>query len=229
MKTVIKTLFCISLLIFLFGNDSFAQGNKKISFIIKGGLNISNITGFDDHYAYYGTGKVGFNIGGIAEIPIGRFLYIQSGLQLSLKGSKIEDINITEYDRFDYVDATMHAYYLQIPAYVAYKYHFDRWNNSLSISAGPYFAYGIGGKTSFSRSSIGDINTFGNNGLWNRPDLGLGIEASFGLGQHLIFFAGCEFGLTNAIKSSKTEGFLYFNDKMDTKNSNVYFSIGYRF
>ncbi len=91
------------------------------------------------------------------------------------------------------------------------------------MHAGPYAAYGVGGKSKLS-GSIGDISAetegdvFGDDGFLKRFDagLGLGVGAEFG---PLLLDLGWDMGLVNIADS----------DNNDIKNQNAYLSVGYRF
>ena len=49
---------------------------------------------------------------------------------------------------------------------LSYRYDFNR-NTQLQVNVGPYFAYGISGEI------MGDLDTFGDNGVLERYDTGL--------------------------------------------------------
>ena len=91
------------------------------------------------------------------------------------------------------------------------------------LHAGPYAAYGVGGKYKLSGSvgSVGaetESDVFGDDGFLKRFDagLGLGVGAEFG---PLLLDLGWDMGLVNIVDSS--DG--------DLKNQNAYLSVGYRF
>lgn len=111
--------------------------------------------------------------------------------------------------------------YLQIPVHYAYKIDVSP-GTRVVLHAGPYAAYGVGGKSKLS-GSVGDIgaeyeeDVFGDDGF-KRFDagLGLGVGAEFG---PLLFDIGWDMGLVNIVDS----------DNGDLKNQNAYLSVGYKF
>ncbi len=217
MKTFYRLLIVIS--IFAISINIVAQ-NKKVSIQLRGGLNVTNLTAWDDGDYINADPKAGFNIGGIADINVGRGAYLQTGLVLASKGAKVDDFDIDN----GYVRAKMNAVYLQVPFYFAYKFEFGRWDNKLGVSAGPYIAYGVAGKTSYSSwgtSKKYNYDTFQSNGLWNKFDAGLGFEAYFEL-KKLAFIMGSELGITNAWKKK------YLLNDISVRNNTFYIALGYR-
>lgn len=140
---------------------------------------------------------------------MGRNFYFQPGLSFTAKGSKLSGSR---------VDMTMNALYLQVPIYFAYKLSMYSWENSLNIAMGPYVAYGVGGK--ITGNGVYDINTFGDEGLANRPDVGFGMELQFEMPK-VVFFSGFEGGFARVMKRE------YFSSSF--QNFNTYFGIGYKF
>lgn len=224
MKTLCR-LFSLLFLLSVSGgikSQLYPTGEKKVTIQIRGGMNISNLSAWDNHYDNYdnATAKVGFNIGGIVDISLGKGLYLQPGLILTSKGAKIDRI---DWDNDGYMDAEMNAVYLQVPFYLGYKFAFSNGYN-LGVSAGPYFAYGIAGKTTLTqrgnRYELSE-NTFQNNGLWNRPDIGLGMETQFEL-KRVVFILGIDAGLAKAWNRQM------LTHNMDVRNNNVYLSVGFK-
>lgn len=136
MKYLLKT-FAISALIAL----SF-QTQAQIKFGVKAGLNVNNISqNFKDSDGEFGTKmRLAYNIGAITDFGLSDFVSLQTGLSLTSKGYSYdfkedleEDENIDGYDR-------VILNYLEIPIHIAYKV------NNFQIYAGPYLAFGIGGK-----------------------------------------------------------------------------------
>jgi len=67
------------------------QGISGISYIVKGGFNLSNVFVKDNDGTYTDDlkSKPGFNIGITAELPISEKVLFETGLLLSTKGFKI--------------------------------------------------------------------------------------------------------------------------------------------
>ncbi|MDU1890862.1 MAG: porin family protein [Dysgonomonas sp.] len=228
-----RKVFAMMVALFLCNSMIAQEETKSISFQIRGGMNISNLSASDDHYWVTADPKVGYNVGAAVDFPIGKGMYIHSGLSLTSKGAKVDDIRF-DLDGGGYTstDMKMNAVYLQVPLYFAYKLDFSRWNsswdNKLGLSAGPFIGYGVFGKTkvesgfSSSGNIDGSFDTFGDWDLWNRTEVGLGFEASFEL-KKIVFYLGTEVSLTNVWKKK------HLNNDAHVANTNVYLGVGYSF
>jgi len=182
----------------------------QVNLGVKGGINMSNIYGSDvsDTKA-----KVGFHAGILADYE---FLYnsaIQTGIFFTTKGFKVDD----EEDNM-----TVNAMYLQLPLHYAYKLDVSP-GTRIVFHGGPYAAYGIGGKI----TNGGEMDTFGDEGFFERFDagLGIGVGAEFGA---ILLDIGWDMGLVDIIN----EDFLGADIGADfgsVKNQNAYLSIGYKF
>lgn len=194
---------------------------KKVNFQLRGGLTLSNLTASWGNSRDEATTIAGLNVGAIADFSLGRDIYLQTGLAFFSKGAKVKDVTVDD----QYMDATMRAQYLQIPVYIAYKVNIMQSSNKLGFAIGPYFAYGIAGKTSFSQrgSSVDfSVNTFESNGLWNRPDVGLGFELQLEL-EKVVFLMGSEVGLTKAWKGSALS-----DPGLHVRNTAVHLTVGFK-
>lgn len=182
---------------------------------IKGGVNMSNFYGdeLNDNNV-----KIGFHIGLAADYDFAYNSAIQTGLFFTTKGAKYSD----SFGEDISGDITANPMYLQLPIHYAYKIDVSP-GTRVVLHAGPYAAYGVGGKTKAS-GSVGDINAevdgdvFGDDGFLKRFDAGLGLGVGLELGA-LLFDLGWDMGLINIADS----------DNNDFKNQNAYLSVGYRF
>jgi hypothetical protein len=184
--------------------------NSKVSWNLKAGLNMSNWTGGDIE----GTdAKLGFKVGLGMEYALDNIWSLQPSLFFSTKGTEYSDV-IDGYS----TKITVNQMYLELPFNLQARAHIIG-GVSLLFSAGPYVAYGIGGKTSFDVESVGaDIDTFGDDGLGlDELDAGVGFGVGLELGQLLIGADG-QLGL---IKLTDNEG--------SPKNINVSVTIGFKF
>ena len=199
----------LSLVIALLGMVSLV-GAQNTSFSIKGGLNMSNFYG--DELSDKNM-KTGFHIGVGADFEFAPNMAIQSGLLFTSKGAKYTtDLVSTELNA--------NANFLQLPLHFAYKIDVMP-GTRVVLHAGPYVAYGIGGKTSAGNV---EVDTFKDdafldvlNGL--KPfdaGIGLGVGAEFG---PILLDLGWDMGLTNL---SRVSGY-------DVKTQNAYLSVGYKF
>lgn len=192
MKTTFKT--CLVAIALLIGINTYAQ-DKPITFGVKAGVNLSNVSGDVDG----SKAKIGFNAGVTLDYGFTPDIYLLTGLELTTKGLK-ED------------GASANLMYLQLPVHVGYKLSVAD-ATKIVFHAGPYVAYGIGGKT-------GGVDSFGKN-RFDTFDfgLGLGVGAEFGkIGVGL----GYDFGLVNIIDTDLIGG-------ANVKNMNAYLTLGYKF
>lgn len=211
-----------------------ATAQSPISFQVKAGVGTSNFYGenveSDTRIAY----KVGVGM----NYELNRTWVLQPSLNFVSIGAR-EDI--------EYVGkANMNELYLQLPIMMAARLNLGK-NYSASLSAGPYIAYGVGGKTSgsieeqYDYSSSYDpskrgysfrIDTFGNridDKMGNkRFDAGLmfGLNIEY---HRFIFGAELQLGmikvndqLDNLLQPSGLENF-------SPKNLASFFTFGYRF
>lgn len=218
MKTIYK-FSAIALMSVLALNVS-AQGLPK--FGVEAGVNLSNSSWDVDPLDK--KAKVGFQVGITADYAFTEEWHLQSGLSFTTKGGKIEGRLVEDGSMFD-GKITVNQSYLQLPIYAAYKLEVVP-GTKIVFNAGPYLAYGIGGKTKVSgdvaildqvATGSGKVDTFGSDGMLNRFDFGLGagVGAEFG---NIVATIRYELGLTNVGK-----------DDLDYKNRNAALTLGYRF
>lgn len=220
MKTTQKLLLIV---IFSFIVLNVTAQSLPLSFGVKAGVNLSNsswdLDGFDKK------AKIGFQVGVTGEYAIAEGFYLQSGLSFTTKGSKIE---ISQYSD---AKLTVNQTYLQLPIYAAYKIDIAP-ATKIAFNVGPYFAYGLGGKTKIEGFDDLDIegfgidgkyDTYGSDGLLKRFDLGLGAGVSAEFGK-IVVGINYELGLLNLANKSDGEdaGFKY-------KNRNASLTVGYKF
>ena len=201
----------LSLVIALLGMVSLV-GAQNTSFSIKGGLNMSNFYG--DELSDKSM-KTGFHAGIGADFEFAPNMAIQTGLLFSSKGAKYTtDVLNSELD--------VTANFLQIPIHYAYKIDVMP-GTRIVLHAGPYIAYGIGGKAkvNVAGENMVESDTFDSDfGLKNfDAGLGLGVGAEFG---PILVDIGWDMGLTNL---SRAEG--RYGEEIKTQNA--YLSVGYIF
>lgn len=190
-----------------------AVSAQQLNLGVKGGVNMSNF--YDDELDDKNM-KIGFHIGLAADYE---FMYnhaIQTGLFFTTKGSKYT-ASIGSVS----AEATVNPMYLQLPVHYAYKIDVSP-GTRVVLHAGPYAAYGVGGKTKF-KGSLGENtvetdgeNVFGDDKLLKPFDAGLGLGVGVELGQ-IIFDLGWDMGLVNVANSGTA------------KTQNAYLSVGYKF
>lgn len=231
MKTITRT-FLTAILLFstlhVYAQEEIIEDEflpKKVSFGIRAGLNFSNLTSYYEGNTYNAKIRVAYNIGALMDYHLTKDFYIRTGLSLSSKGAKGNEISIPETG--EVLEAEMEAIYLQVPVYFTFKTNLARSSNMISVAGGPFFAYGIAGKSKYNYKSGGHyatINTFGENELWNRPDVGIGIELSFEL-QRLVLTYGAEMGFAKTWKT----GYPYILEDVHVCNSTSFLSVGFNF
>lgn len=194
------------------------KADDGVTFGVRAGLNFANCSGDVEDT----DGRLGFNAGVIADIPLMRSLYVQTGLYLSTKGAK----NEVSYDG-EKLEETISPMYIQIPVLASYRYNFSD-AAQLQVNFGPYFAYGVGGKAKEKYSYAGETDetendVFGDGGLLNRFDCGLQVGTGFTFAKHFNVSFTYEFGLTNAANKD------WYDADVSIKNSNCMLNIGYNF
>ena len=195
----------LSLVIAFLGMISIV-GAQNASFSIRGGLNMSNFYG--DELSDKNM-KIGFHAGVGADFEFAPNIALQTGLFYTAKGAEY-----SSKDEGDLIDVNTTANYLQLPIHLAYKIDVTP-GTKVVLHAGPYLAYGIGGKVKVGPLSV---NTFDGD-LGFKPfdaGLGLGVGAEFG---RILVDLGWDMGLTNISRF----------DSGNVKTQNAYLSLGYKF
>ena len=187
---------------------------QNSSFSIKGGVNLSNFYGDELNDKSM---KVGFHAGIGADFEFAPNIGIQSGLFFSTKGAKYT---------YNSAELNVTANYLQLPVHFAYKIDVMP-GTKVVLHAGPYVAYGIGGKrkidsqfTDILKPIFGEpeVNTFDKDFGYKPFDAGLGIGVGAEFGRILVDL-GWDMGLTNLSRI----------DNANVKTQNAYLSLGYKF
>jgi len=214
--------------ILLIGINVSAQ-DSPFRFGVKAGMNMSNATienkDADPKF------KIGYQIGLTVDYNFTQNWLIQSGLSFTTKGSKIDDFYAGEMVGGD-GRGTTHTFnqqYLQLPVYAAYRVNVSD-NFNIVIGAGPYMAYGIGGKAKYKLNdgTFGDgtnerkFSMFGsgkdNLEQLKKFDFGLGLNVSAEFGK-IVVGVGYEHGLLNVAAY----------DGMKYRNRNAALTLGYKF
>lgn len=192
-----KKLFLVAALA-VFG---MSQTNAQVKFGVKAGPQLTNFIGDDAEDA---ESKIGFHVGGYANIRFSEQLAFQPELLYSFQGAKTE--------------AKLNLSYIQVPLMLKW-YAYD----GLNFEFGPQVAFNVSGKrkvkntitgagpldgTTEVSSNIDDLETI---------DFGLNIGAGYELSNGLNFGIRYTHGLTEVIKDS------------DLKNSVFALGIGYTF
>lgn len=175
---------------------------KKTTFGIKAGLNLSNI-GTDEGNYDNTESKAGFHAGITLDYAFSTNWYLLTGLEYTSKGVKVE---LTSTDQ----DIT--AAYAQLPVSAGFKLPLSD-DLAILINAGAYFAYGLHGEIKDSRTQ----DTFSDVAL-KRFDCGMIIGAALEY-RKFCFSMGGELGFVNIMQKN--------NNKAETRNFTL--SVGYKF
>lgn len=191
------------------------QVTAQLQFGAKAGLNISNIGIISENDDDEPDTKMllRYHLGVTTNYDINEVLSLQSSLLFSVKGF---GVNESEKDDFSEVTQKGHGsfYYLDIPIHLAYKI------NDFQIYAGPYAAFGIGGKF---KSKITEKYNVGGQFL----EEGETIE-----GKYKPFYK--EITVEDLVELEEDEfpynGFDYgLNAGLGYKMNNLLFNIGYSY
>lgn len=216
----------LSLVIALLGIVSIV-GAQTASLSVKGGLNMSN---------YYGDNlndksiKPGFHVGVGADLEFMTNIALQTGLFFSTKGAKYYH---NEPQADGYIKYDINANYLQLPIHIAYKIDVTP-GTKVVFHAGPYLAYGVGGKREITSgwkpgyaTILGEIeeDTFDKNYGFKPFDagIGLGIGAEFDL---ITIDLGWDIGLKDIARSKYG---IAKTNREKIRNQSAYLSLGYKF
>lgn len=223
MKTYFK-LFII-LLLATQGTIAIAQ-DTPLRFGVNAGFNLS--TASYNNPASETSYRPGLRFGVTADYYLSKRLFFQSGLTFATKGSEIRNFDRGfKEESLPTEKRTYRQMYLQLPVMVGYKFTLGK-DFDLLLSAGPYVAYGVGGKIKdeISSGKFPDGSTekkyfpFSHNQL-RRFDYGLafGLQAEY---RKIRIGIGYELGLNDILKPQRTDRYRY-------NNRTILFTAGYMF
>lgn len=181
-------------------------GFSQVKWDAKVGMNFSNMTKFDDTKAL-----PGFNLGVGMDYGFSENWSLQSGLMISSKGYKVKDY------------AKVRPIYLDIPILAAYKFNISD-NTKFVINAGPYLAFGLGGKYNYDEGEDPKIfKDYEDEKGWKRFDLGIQYGIGLEIGDHYLVNLTGQNGFISPV--DYPDG--YDGDK--PKNMTFSIGVGYRF
>ncbi len=153
-----KVIICIYMLLCTI--SIMAQGRMaktESHFIVKAGLNFSNVTVTNDGRIDKANALTVFHAGLFADLPLSKFISFQGGLLYTGKGAK------TEFGKAGdavYIKTTSNPKYIEIPLYIVVKIPLGI--TKLFVGAGPYGAIAIGGKNNVEIQTPGNITAYSN-------------------------------------------------------------------
>jgi hypothetical protein len=162
---------------------SFSNAQKKVTFGAKAGSNLATFTGdFEENDM-----KVGFHVGGLAEISINDKFSVQPELLFSTQGTQFSS------------DDKINLSYINLP--VIAKYYAT---DGLSIEAGPQVGFLVNAEQEVEGESSDFDNTndidFGLNfGLGYKLDSGINFSARYNLGLSNIIDTDSNFEAKNSV------------------------------
>ncbi|MEY8685286.1 porin family protein [Bacteroides sp. AN502(2024)] len=198
---------------------------SQISWNAKVGMNMSNLSGLEESSM-----KVGFNVGVGMEYQFTEMWSIQPSLMFSAKGAK-QDFS----QNGEKYESTYSPMYLELPIMAAARFAVAE-NQNIVVKAGPYLAYGIGGKVKNSwsdgeesaevkydifkdtKDEDGDIYAAA-----KKFDLGIGVGVAYEINKFFVDLTG-SFGLTKLCDGINAKG-----EKTSVKNMNFSIGVGYKF
>lgn len=224
-----KIIFIIFLSLFFNGisaqtTDPFGNDVKRFQFIVKGGLTLSNTSKITAGQSGKESVIFGYNGGLMADIYLDGGIYLQTGANVTTKGSKIKKFTTEDKNK---TSLRMDMLYLQVPLMFAFKIPVGNTDeDSFNIALGPYYAYGLDGKVKGRKknSDFEKIKTFGKDGIYKDTDWGIVVQVQYEKNKFFLSY-GAEIGLTNIVKKETLPA--GFNNKI--KNYSFGASVGYKF
>lgn len=180
-----------------------------VKFGVRGGLNISSASFSEYGDAIGASSRIGFNAGIILDMPVSESFYVQPGLYYTQKGFKYD--GRTWRNLGNTKSCTSTQGYVELPILASYRYPLTD-DIQLQINAGPYAAVRLNNKVS---DEDYDFLYF-DGGSSGSFDAGLQVGAGVLYDKHYYAGIGYEWGFLE-------------QEHTDSKNKNLFISIGYNF
>lgn len=195
---------------------------QEVKFGVKAGMNLSTLGGdLKDYMDMDQKNHVGFHIGAFVDWGLTENFYIQPGLFYTNKGVR-EEFKDEDYS----LKLKVNLSYLEIPVLASYRIGISD-NMKWHINAGPYLAYGLGGKFKYEGGEDGDDDEKAfdeDEGDLKRFDFGL----SFGTGVSFnAFYVGLKYDL--GLVNIAGDAWENEDGSAKIKNRNFAISVGYTF
>ena len=226
-----KLIFlALSSFIFLVAN---AQKSRAI---LRGGLNLANVSITDNGRIDDANTLTSFQAGIIGDINLAGFVSLQPGILITGKGTKTQDGSPSDAN---YFKATTNPIYLEVPLNLVFKGPVGP-DTKFFAGAGPYLAIGIAGKNKTEGKFLGASFSSEKNIEWSNDDpttlnyeegAGFGIMKRFDYGlngtagfetKNAVFSVNYGLGLAKLQSGS--------NSSEDDKNKHrvLSFTIGFK-
>jgi hypothetical protein len=229
------------LFLLLISSNSYGQ-ERALLLGVKAGVNLSNAKEYTNRYTGVGDKNVkwGYQIGFNAEYSMTNSIYLQSGLSLTTKGTIHTGGEVwigSSTPPITYWQSTTNQIYLQLPLRLGYKINISKLAE-IRVNAGPYIAYGIGGKETIKESTTPSSviedekftsDTFGDEDRRRSPynlkrqDYGISLGCGVKYKKVILGF-DYEVGLLNISRPGKDETSPL---PVDYRNRNLSLTVGY--
>lgn len=222
----------------LFASASFAQNQMTGSDArigIKAGVNLARIHYSGDNVSNlndFTKNNVGYNFTVFGDFGVGNNFFIQPGISLQNKGTKLEGTFPLGNESITGT-STVNVMAIEVPINAVYRIPTGN-EGALHISAGPYIGFNVSGKskvnvTQGNGSELGDqVNDleFGSKTDDNlsSTDFGANFGLAYRLNNGLMFGGNYGLGLSNLIPKDNQA-----NNNNKATNRVLGFSIGYSF
>ena len=139
---------------------------QKTSAILKGGLNLANVSVTDNGRIDDAKTLASFQVGIIADISLCKYAALQPGLLLTGKGTKTQDGDPSDAN---YFKATTNPLYLEVPLNLVFKGPIGG-DAKIFAGGGPYLAIGIAGKNKTEGKFLGTSFSSEDDIVWSDDD-----------------------------------------------------------
>lgn len=213
MKKVLLSIFAVVAFV--------AISNAQVNFGAKAGLNLADLASSEEEFE--ADSKIGFHLGGYAELSISDKFSIQPELIYSAQGAKSE---FSEEDTFNGVTITysyedkLKLNYLNVPVLFKFKP-----SDMFYIGAGPQLGLLLSAKNEYESTATGGGVTQSESGEDDVKDEMKSIDLSFALGAGVELESGLNFGLRYNYGLSDV---VDENEGDAIRNSVLQFSVGFR-
>jgi hypothetical protein len=158
------------------------------------GINLSSLTLNTKSISSKPDRPVGLHFGCVFEIPVKGNFKLDPAILLSAKGSNY---------KIDSVEFSLSPIYIEVPLIAAYSFGSDEIK--ISLFAGPYFAFGIGGYKIAPGGELMDIK-YGSGESNDLKSLDFGLNFGAGINiRGLLISAQYGMGMTNIAPESITD------------------------
>jgi hypothetical protein len=153
---------------------------KEGNFIIKGGLNLANISVTSKGLVDDANAIKSFVVGFGYDLPLGEYFSLQPGLQYTGKGAKTQFGQ--ESNTGFYYRATSNPMYIELPVNLVGKIPLTQ-TSSFYLGGGPYAAMGITGKNKVDVYTLGVHRYSSNDIAFSNDDPTTAQEENYGYGK----------------------------------------------